>query len=538
MKVIRKGVWILFLVTLFGLASCSNDSSDAVDSDSTGESTEKESTNASDDTDSGGEVKIAINAQPPTLDPHMSTAGATTDVSKYMFESLLTIDSKYNPVPMLAKSVDVSDDNKIFTFHLREGVLFHNGEEMTAEDVVASMNRWKEMSGVASTTLGDAEFVAVDDYTVEIELAQSSGIALGVISSSEQFAAIMPKEVIDSASADGVTEFIGTGPYEFIEWKQDQYIHFNKYDDYQPVDLEPDGISGKKEVFIDDVYFYIVTDASTRLAGIQSGEYDVAYSLPEDNYDQLLNDPDIEIQTVYTANMDLLYNKRGGLMQDVKMRQAVNAALNIDDILLASLVNENLYRADASYMSVDIEQWATEVGKENYNMNDPEKAKALFEEAGYDGEEIVLMTTRDYEHYYNASVVIKEQLEKIGVNAELEVYDWPTIVDRREEDDKWDLFVNAYPFKSDPTQLLQLNPEFAGGINDQKADALLNNIRTAESEEEAKQYWEELQEYAWTDYLPMTKLGSFGSVSAFSKRLENAKTGPGGVVLWNAKITE
>src|SRR5699024_6008183 len=121
---------------------------------------------------------------------------------------------------------------------------------------------------------------------------------------------------------DGVAEFIGTGPYEFVEWKQDQYIHLNKYDDYQPVDREPDGISGRREAFIDDVYFYIVTDASTRLAGIQSNEYDIAYALPEDNYDQLTNDPELDIQTVYTANMDLLYNKRGGMMQDLTMRQA------------------------------------------------------------------------------------------------------------------------------------------------------------------------------------------------------------------------
>lgn len=542
MRSTKKVLWLLLFVVLLVLAGCGGDSSDSVDTDSddtsTKETTETGSNDESEEPESGGEVKIAMNAQPPTLDPHMTTAGATTDVSKYMFESLLTIDSKYNPVPMLAESVKVNDDNTVFTFHLREGVLFHNGDEMTAADVVASMNRWKEMSGVASNTLGDSEFVEIDDYTVEIELAQSSGIALGVISSSEQFAAIMPKEVIESAPDDGVAEFIGTGPYEFVEWKQDQYIHLNKYDDYQPVDREPDGISGRREAFIDDVYFYIVTDASTRLAGIQSNEYDIAYALPEDNYDQLTNDPELDIQTVYTANMDLLYNKRGGMMQDLTMRQAVNAALNIDDILLASLVNENIYRADASYMSVDIEQWATEVGKENYNMNNPEIAKQLFEEAGYDGESIVLMTTRDYEHYYNASVVIKEQLEKAGVNAELEVYDWPTIVDKREEDDAWDLFVNAYPFKSDPTQLLQLNPEFAGGINDEKADELLANIRSAESEEEAKQYWEELQEYAWTEYLPMTKLGSFGSVYAFSKRLENAATGPGGVVVWNATISE
>src|SRR5690625_5906072 len=96
--------------------------------------------------------------------------------------------------------------------------------------------------------------------------------------------------------------------------------------------------------------------------------------------------------------------------------------------------------------------WASDAGSERYNQNDPEAAKQLFDEAGYDGEEIVIMTTRDYEHYYNASVVISEQLEQIGINTSLEVYDWPTIVDRREDPEAWDLFVNVFPFKSDRSE--------------------------------------------------------------------------------------
>src|SRR5690625_1245128 len=232
MKFVKKGIWLLFLVVLLILIGCGSDetdSSEEADSETesesatTDDSTETETNDDAEEVASNGEVKIAINAQPPTLDPHMTTAGATTDVGKMMFESLLTIDSKYNPVPMLAESVDVNDDNTVFTFHLREGVLFHNGDEMTSDDVVASMNRWKEMSGVASNTLGDAEFVALDDYTVEIELEQSSGIALGVISSSEQFAAIMHKEVIESDAEDGVTEIFSKWTFNFVDFEKDQY---------------------------------------------------------------------------------------------------------------------------------------------------------------------------------------------------------------------------------------------------------------------------------------------------------------------------
>src|SRR5699024_8543843 len=99
----------------------------------------------------------------------MTTAGVTSDMSRIAFETLLTVDFDYQPIPMLAESVEQSDENKIFTFHLREGVTFHNGEEMTAEDVVASMNRWLELSAVANEAFGDAAFEEIDESTVVFE---------------------------------------------------------------------------------------------------------------------------------------------------------------------------------------------------------------------------------------------------------------------------------------------------------------------------------------------------------------------------------
>src|SRR5699024_4244118 len=324
----------------------------------------------------------------------------------------------------------------------------------------------------------------------------------------------------------------------FVEWKHDQYVHFTKFDDYQSVDVPADGLGGKKEALVKDIYFDIVTDASTRVAGIQSGEYDIAFAIPFESYAQLMNAPNVNLEPVYISNMDLLYNKQGGLMEDFKMREAVNTALDIDDILQASFADEELYLVDSGYMSKDIRHWASDAGSDKYNQNDPEKAKQLFDEAGYNGEEITIMTTRDYEHYYNASVVIKEQLEQIGVKASLEVFDWPTIVDRREDPEAWDLFVNAFPFKSDPTQLLQINPEFAGGVDDPKVKELLDAIRTSPSQEEAKAYWDELQEYAWTEFLPITKLGTFSSIYAVSDKVEGFTVGQMGAMLWNTKVEE
>ncbi|MFA1821430.1 ABC transporter substrate-binding protein [Virgibacillus oceani] len=528
MKHKNERLWtvIIMIISIFIISGCTSNS----------EPTEGEAEAGEDSV--SGELRVAHNAQPPTLDPHMTTAGVTSDMSRIAFETLVTVDMDYQPIPMLAESVEESDENDAFTFHLREGVTFHNGKEMTAEDVVASMNRWLENSAVANEAFGDAEFEEIDEYKVVLELEGSSSIALDVLASKEQFAAIMPKEVIDEADPEGVNELIGTGPYEFAEWAQDQYVHFTKFDDYQPLDEPADGLGGKKEALVKDIYFDIVTDASTRVAGIQTGEYDIAFAIAFENYEQLAENPDINLEPVYTSNMDLIYNKGGGLMEDVTMRKAVNAAIDIDDILQASFSDEALFLADSGYMSNDIRHWASDAGSEMYNENDPEKAQQLFDEAGYDGEEIVIMTTRDYEHYYNASVVISEQLEQIGINTSLEVYDWPTIVDRREDPEAWDLFVNAFPFKSDPTQLLQINSDFAGGVEDPTVVELLHAIRTSPSQEDAQEYWNELQEYAWTEFLPITKLGTFASIYAISDDVEGFTVGQMGPMLWNTSVVE
>lgn len=538
MKLTKKWLFGLLLVLLVGLlAACSGDSdteSDSSSSTDSNESTEStESTESSESSGSGGELKVAINAQPPTMDPQMTTATATRDVARLVFETLLVLNDNFEPVPFLAEDVEIEDNQK-FTFYLREGVKFHNGEEMTAEDVAASMNRWKENENKAKQIIGDSEFVVVDDYTVSLELAEPSSLALGIMATAGQFAAIMPKEINEAAGPDGVTEYIGTGPFEFVEWRQDNYIHLTKFADYEPLDEPADGLAGKREALVDDIYFYISPDASTRLAGIQSGEYDIAYQLPFDSYQQLLA-TDLQVEPSLAGDMILQYNAREGLFADQKMRQAVNATLNIDDILAASLVESDIYSAGANLMEENNVQWYTTAGEENYNVNDPDLAKQLLEEAGYNGETVKIVTTRDYQHYYDSSVVIQQQLEQVGMNVELEVYDWPTLTELVKDDSAWHMRVNGFTFKPDPTQILYLDPTYNGVAEDEQIAAGMKAIEVAETEEEARAAWEELQEYIWTEALPMTKLGSYSHLYVLGQDVDGFVYSNGSIY-WNVSV--
>lgn len=171
----------------------------------------------------GGTLKVAYDGQPSTLDVQMSTTLFTRELSRTFFETLVTLNGDYKPVPFLAKKIDVSKDRKTFTFHLRRGVRFHNGKEMTSDDVVASMNRWMKVNHHGRRSFAGSTFKATGKYTVVLTMKHARVDTLYVLGSWNS-AAIMPKEVIESAGKKGVKEYIGTGPFKFVDWKQDQYI--------------------------------------------------------------------------------------------------------------------------------------------------------------------------------------------------------------------------------------------------------------------------------------------------------------------------
>lgn len=514
---------VLVILVLLILAACGEDKSDS----------NKENGNED------NQLKVAIIQQPSTFDPHMTSESIVRDTSVNVYETLITLNADYQPVTMLAESVDESEDGKVYTFKLREGVKFHNGKEMTSEDVLASMNRWKEKSPIARENLDTATFEATDEYTVVLNLEKSRLDTLELLAGQDYAPAIMPKEIIEEAGEEFVSEFIGTGPFKFEEWKQDQYIHLSAFEDYAAVDAPADGLSGKKEALVDDIYFYITKDTSTLLAGLQSGEFDIAgTSIGFNNYEIIKNDPNIDIYSAYFGTMNLVYNKKTGPFKDIKMREAVNIGLNVDDIMLSAFAYEELYKMNSSYINENVKNWYSEEGKEAYNQNDQEKAKQLIEEAGYDGEEIKLLTSRDIQYHYDIAVVVQEQLKQLGMNVKLEVYDWASHLEVRDNPDEWHLSTAGLNFATTPSQLVSLNPNWSGWLDDQKIPELMKSITEADSLEEGKALWDELQGYAWNEYLPLTQFGSVPVLLAARNNVEGLTIMDRPILmpLWNAEI--
>lgn len=517
----KLALYLSALVLLFALTGCSSDG--------------KKDSEGSEETPDGGEVKVAMSAQPPTLDVQLTTSTDAIDVTINIFETLVAQNSKQQAEPMLAESVEKSEDGLTYTFELRKGVKFHNGKEMTSDDVVASMNRWLEKSSRAQLLLEGGKFEATGDYTVEMKLKDPVTDVLDIMAGRGQFPAIMPEEIVASAKEDGVTDIIGTGPFKLDEWKQDQYIRLVKFDEYSEADGETDGMIGNKTPHVDAIEFHIVTDSSTRLAGIQTGEYDIALNMPFDSYDQLKNTPNLNTFSSFdSGTISVAYNKKSGVMSDEAIRQAINAGIDANSIMLAAVGNEDLYQLDAGNMSLENEDWATDAGKENYNLNDVEKAKKMLKDAGYNNEEVVLYSTKDYDHHYNSAVVLKEQLSQMGVNAKLEIYDWPTLVEKRSNPENWDLLLVGTGYVTTPSQLLVLNPTYSGWTDDETITNSLQDIRLADTKEDALAKWSDLQAYMWNDYLPHTLFGHYASIITTTDKIENVKI-QNTALLWNVK---
>lgn len=489
------------------LSGCGG-SSDKKDNNTTGTET----------TATKDEIHIAVSANPPTLDTQISNSNVVGQIAYHIYEPLFAMDSNYEPQPVLAESYEVSDDGMEYTIKLRQGVKFHNGNEMKADDVVASMNRWVEKSPKAKTLIGGSVFEKIDDYTVKLTVNHAASDIITVLANPIMFAAIYPADIVNAATDEGISEFIGTGPYKLKEWKQDQYICLEKNDDYQANENATSGLAGKKTAATQTLYFDFVTDSSTRIAGAKNGQYDAVEEIPLDNYDELATASNVELDITKGGTLNLFLNTTEGIMANQDMRQAILAALNCDDILMACYGNADLYEANPGWFNPSDAQWGTDAGKDYYNQNNPDKAKELLTKAGYNNEKLVLVTTPDYPEMYNATLVVQEQLKKVGINAEVESYDFSTFMEHRSDPTQFSMYITSNSYNVLPIQLSVLDKGWAG-LDAPEVTEGIEAIRFADSTKDASAAWADLQKFLY-EYGAASVLGHYTGVNALSTKVE------------------
>jgi len=284
----------------------------------------------------GGTLNVGVADNPPTLDWPFTTANATRHVSKYIWEGLVVFDANDQLKPMLAKDWEVSEDKLTWTFHLLEGVYFHNGKEMTSEDAAASLRRWVEISPYKGSLTVVKSVNEIDKYTFEIKLEEKMGSLAALMAMRSGHAVVMPKEVCEGVAGGKLEQYIGTGPYKFGEWKLDQYIKLLRFDDYHNAyaGVEPSGYAGEKNAYLDEIIVNIVPETSTLLAGLETGEFDIIEPIQPMEVPRLEEIKEIKLQRYPKWSLSSIFNTYG-ILGDIRLRKAMVMALDMEEIMLS-----------------------------------------------------------------------------------------------------------------------------------------------------------------------------------------------------------
>lgn len=372
----------------------------------------------------GGTIVYANNSGPGQLDPQMAASLVELEVLAHVMEGLVSMDENYSAKPMLAESYEISDDGKTFTFKLRQGVKFHNGQEMTSEDVKATYERYAEVSPGKGTLADVKEYRTPDPYTFVIELNNLNAVFIDQLKTPVYPLYIMPASQRNAPPRE--IEVIGTGPFKPGEWVKDSHLIIEKNADYLARNDSdgPSGYVGKKTVYVDAVRYNFLPEANARVAAMQTGEADITTALPLDLAKRLEGAEGVEPVTVFPYCQQYLIVHSGQAPTDNRqIRQAIRTAADVDDLILASgeAANKNfsmVYPGGDYYIGEENAGW--------YDAGDPEAAQKLLDEAGYKGEQILLQTNTNYDYMRDSIIVLGEQLKAAGMNVKLDVTDWTT----------------------------------------------------------------------------------------------------------------
>ena len=344
------------------------------------------------------------------FDPHTISSHASLRVMAQVYNQLVDVDENLNVIPELATSWEISEDNLTYTFHLADNVYFHSGRKMTAEDVKYSYERILDpdlgaLGNSASYAGGVASVEVVDDLTVKMTLGAVNVAFLS--SQSSSYCSIVDKDVVEANEGSLLRADGGTGPYTLGEWVPDNHVTVNAYDNYFDE-------AGKAS--FSAIEFYVMTDASSRLNALRTGEVDLIVA-DTAMLDLVKEDDPIQVISYQTRDyVGLFFNVEREPFNNPLVRQAINYALNREEII------DFAYNGTATvsgFIPASLGHWAVDVSEKDYYTQNVEKAQELMAEAGYANGFETVITVGLEDGIRDMGVVAEQQLAAIGIKAEI-----------------------------------------------------------------------------------------------------------------------
>lgn len=403
--------------------------------------------------ESTGVIQSSLSSDIRSTNPGVNRDANTDTVMMHILEGLVAYRESGTPGPMLADSIEVSEDEKTYIFRLREGIRFHNGDPVTAEDVVWSWQRyldpetnWECLSMFDGSSGNRIESIrASNENTVVFQLNRPQPMLLINMADVRCGASAVIHR--SSLNPDGSwREPVATGPYKLKSWKRGRYIELEAFQDYQSRKEPRDGFTGQKIAYAEYLRFMIIRDAAARLAALAKGQIDIMPEVPAAQMVQIRRLKQVELKSKpMLVNYLILIQSNDKVMADVRIRKALE--LSLDRQPIAELVTEGEGVANPSIIPTSSPYYSTLQSTSNgYNLA---QARSLLKEAGYNGEPIKMVTNRRYPAMYNQALLVQAVARQSGINIELEVLEWATHLDRWKSGD-YQLMSFGFSAKTDP----------------------------------------------------------------------------------------
>lgn len=380
----------------------------------------------------GGSVVFGMTQDLVSLDPHIETDAGTRDVVFNLYEGLVKPASDGSIVPAVASDVEPSDDAKVYTFTLRDGVTFHDGTPVTVEDVKYSIDRYAEIQGESSAFSIVSDVAIQDEKTIVVTLNESYS----------EFLTMMTIAIIPQSNEDITGNPIGTGPFKFVSYTPGQNIELEKYDGY----WNPEVAS------LDKVTFKFIADVDTAFVELQAGTIDIMKYLTAEQAATL----DTSVYNIYEGSMNMVHgmflNSEYEPLSDVKVRQAICYAVD------RNAVNQFIFGGKSkligSHLNPALSKYY-EPAAESVYIYDPAKAKELLAEAGYaDGFELVITVPSSYSQHVDTAQIFVEQLNQVGIQAKINQVEWSTWLEETYQAGEFQATVIAFDGTLAPGELM------------------------------------------------------------------------------------
>ena len=494
----------------------------------------------------GGTVRFIPIGDLKILDPIWTTAYITRDHGYMIYDTLFATDANLQIRPQLVDKNAVSRDRMKYTFTLRDGLRFHDGQPVTSEDCVASIMRWGKRDPLGRLMLAaTGKLQAVDRKTFALELKEPFGLvleALGKPSSNVPF--IMPARLAATSENEQVKEATGSGPYRFVkeEWQPGHQVVYTRNPDYVSRNEPPSGAAGGKMVHLDRVVWRYMPDSATAASALEAGEIDFWQIPPVDFVSRLEKNPNLTVFVPDPAGLQgwLRPNHLHPPFNVKKARQALLFMVNQEMYLQAAVGQAKYYRSCLGYFMCGNMPYESRAGAPG--APDLDRARQLMKEAGYDGRPVVVLDPTDRPELHGFTLVTRELLTKIGVNVDLQGLDWSTVLARRAKKEPpreggWNILHTNWISSDVMTPAVNAGVSGAcdkawfGWYCSEQMERLRAEWMRATDTARQKQLAEQIQALAFDD-VPYVPVGQYLQPSIYRKQVRGVLQFPA-AILWN-----